>query len=128
MTRTRQRAGAGLEPRELGLRALEAARTRGATEPVMLEVAELTGYADYVLIVSGRSDRQVRAIAEGVREALAAEGVRPRGREGTQLAHWVLLDYGDVVVHVFYDQVRRFYDLEGLWFEAERVELPPSPG
>lgn len=105
------------------LRALDAALGKKAIEPVMLEVSELCGYTDYLLIVSGRSDRQVDAITDGIREALAKQGVRPLGVEGIGSGQWALLDFGDVVVHVFHHPVRERYDLEGLWIDAKRVEI-----
>ena len=79
-------------------------------------------------MLSGRSDRQVQAVADGVVEAMLADGVKPIGVEGDSQGHWILLDFGDVVVHVFYHPLREFYDLEGLWGDAPRVtlEVPPE--
>jgi ribosome-associated protein len=74
-------------------------------------------------VLSGRSDRQVEAIAEGVCEAVAALGRRPLGREGARNGRWVLLDFGDVVVHVFYHPLREVFDIESLWIDAPRVKL-----
>jgi ribosome-associated protein len=97
---------------------------RKAYDLELLEVTKLTSVADYFLICTGRSDTQVRAIAEHIEQSLAAEGVRPLALEGRQRGQWVLMDYGDVVVHVFYQPIRGFYDLEGLWIKAPRVRLP----
>ncbi len=90
----------------------------------LLHVAALTSLADYFLICTGRSDTQVRAIAQHIEEKLGEAGIRPLSREGHSRGQWVLLDYADVVVHVFYQPIRTFYDLEGLWMKAPRVELP----
>lgn len=98
---------------------------RRAINLVILEVKNLSSFADYFLICSGNSDRQVQAIASHVEEELGSEGVHPLGVEGKREGRWVLLDYGDVIVHVFYQPVREFYDLERLWSEAPRIELPP---
>ena len=87
----------------------------------ILEVGPLTSVAEYFLVCSGRSDTQVQTIARHIRENLP---VHVLAVEGISRGQWVLLDYGDVVVHVFYPPVRRFYDLEGLWIKAPRIELP----
>lgn len=104
-------------------RIVEAALDKKALEPVLLDVHELCGYTDYLVIVSGRSDRQVDAITEGIKESLAKQGVRPLGVEGIGSGQWALIDFGDVVVHVFHHPVRERYDLEGLWIDAQRVEI-----
>jgi ribosome-associated protein len=98
---------------------------RKAIDLVILEVKDLSSFTDYFLICSGNSDRQVQAIATHAEEKLRKEGVRPFGTEGKREGRWVLLDYADVVIHVFYLPVREFYDLERLWSEAPRLELPP---
>jgi ribosome-associated protein len=108
-------------------RALECTRAaldRKAYDLVVLDVAALTSIGDYFVICSGRSDTQVQAIAEGVRDHLAALGVEPLAVEGLERGQWVLIDYGDVVVHVFQVPVRTFYDLDRLWARAPHVELP----
>jgi ribosome-associated protein len=95
-----------------------------ACDLVIMEVRELTSIADYFIICSGRSDRQVQSIAQGIEENLGPLGISPLSVEGTHRGHWVLMDFSDVIVHVFYEPVREFYDLEGLWGHAPRVELP----
>jgi ribosome-associated protein len=112
----------------LAVKAWDAALEKKCVEPVLLDVRALASYTDYILIVSGRSDRQVQSIGEGVREALRQENVRPMGSEGLKDGQWSLLDFGDMIVHVFYHPVREFYDLEGLWADAPRVplEVPPE--
>jgi ribosome-associated protein len=105
---------------ELALLAADAAQRND--NAILLKVTGLSSYTDYILIVSGDSDRQVQAIADRVLDRLRSEGNKPIGVEGER-SGWVLLDFGDVVVHVFRDQLREFYDLEGLWIDAPRVEL-----
>lgn len=96
---------------------------RKAVDPVLFEVGKLTSIADYFLIASGKSSRQVQAIAQHLQRRMKDEGFTLFGIEGERDGHWVLLDYGDLVVHLFYEPVREFYDLEGLWIEAPRVEV-----
>jgi ribosome-associated protein len=103
--------------------ALHAALEKKGLEPVLLDVSELCSYTEYLLLVSGRSDRQVEAIAEAVGIELKKRGRTALGVEGISSGQWALLDYGDVVVHVFYHPVREHYDLEGLWIDATRVEI-----
>ena len=109
---------------ERALECTRAALDRKAYDLVVLETGHLSSIADYFVICSGRSDTQVQAIAEAVEAHMAARGVRPLSVEGLPRAQWALIDYGDVVVHVFYVPVREFYDLERLWVRAPRVELP----
>lgn len=97
---------------------------RKAIDLVILEVKDLSSFTDYFLICSGNSDRQVQAIASHIEERLGKKGIHPLGIEGKREGRWTLLDYGDVVVHIFFHPVREFYDLERLWSEATRVELP----
>lgn len=95
-----------------------------ARDLVVMEVRRLTSIADYFIICSGSSDRQVRSIAQGIEENVGGAGFSPLSVEGAQRGHWVLMDFSDVIVHIFYEPVREFYDLEGLWGQAPRVELP----
>ncbi len=92
-----------------------------AEDLILLKVAELSTITDYFVICTGKSSRHVLAIADHIEMSLGKQGVKPLGIEGRQQGHWVLLDYDDVVVHVFYEPVRRFYDLESLWSDAERI-------
>ena len=98
---------------------------RKAIDPVIIEVANLSSFTDYFLICSGNSDRQVQAIASHIEDKMRKQGIFPLGVEGKREGRWILLDYGDVIIHVFYQPAREFYDLERLWSEAPRVELPP---
>jgi ribosome-associated protein len=97
-----------------------------AYDLVVLEVRELTSIADYFILCSGRSDRQVQSIAQGLDENGREEGFKPFAVEGMQRGHWVLMDFSDVIVHVFYEPVREFYDLDGLWGHAPRAKLPEA--
>ena len=90
---------------------------------VALDVRGLTSLADAFIICSGRSNRQVSAIAEHVRRVLREAGLRPLHVEGEKEGQWALLDYGHVIIHVFYEPVRNFYDLESLWADAPRIDL-----
>ena len=83
----------------------------------------MTSFTDYFFICSGTSDRQVQAIAEGIQEVLEGEGIRALGLEGTREGKWILIDYEDVVVHIFLEPVRQVYDLEGLWMDAPRINV-----
>ncbi len=95
----------------------------------ILEVKELSSLTDYLLLASGRSDRQVQAIAEGVRLGLKnGHATAPLAVEGMNEGRWVLLDYGDIMVHIFQEPVREFYDLDGLWSEAPTVPVPEPEG
>ena len=102
---------------------MEAALDKKALMPVLIDVSAMSSYTDYLGVVSGRSDRQVAAITEGIRDAMAARGRRVIGHEGAGNGRWMLLDYGEIVIHVFHHPVREFYDLEGLWVDAPRVKL-----
>lgn len=97
-----------------------AADGKRAKDIVVLDVREITPVTDYFVICSGATRVQVQAIADAIEDAVA---VPPLGKEGYREARWVCLDYGDVVVHVFQDQERDYYDLERLWGDAPRVEI-----
>ncbi len=94
----------------------------------VLNVRGLSSLTDYLVIASGQSDRQVQAIAESVRVGLKLNNdLPPLAMEGANEGRWVLLDYGDVMVHVFHEPVRDYYDLDGLWREAVEVPVPDEP-
>ena len=101
----------------------QVAAAHKAERPLVYHVAEVVGYADYLVVCSGRSTRHVQGIAEHIEAALRQHLVKPLGTEGLLEGHWVLLDLSDVVVHIFYEPMRGFYDLEGLWWEARQVEF-----
>jgi ribosome-associated protein len=104
--------------------ALRAASDKKAVDLVVLNLKGVANFTDYFLITSGTSTRQVQAIADEVLEQLKKSGFRAGRVEGYNSAEWVLLDYGDFVFHIFDDKSRRFYDLERLWRDAERIALP----
>jgi ribosome-associated protein len=106
--------------------ALRAASDKKALEMVVLDLREVASFTDYFLITSGANVRQVQAIADEVVEQLKRQGTRAARVEGYSTAEWILVDYGDFILHVFEDNARKFYDLERLWRDAARVELPPD--
>jgi ribosome-associated protein len=108
-------------PLDLARRIVELAEDKKAADIVLLDLGELTTLADAFVICSGGSERQVDAIADGIQGGLRDEGVRSIGREGTAASHWVLLDYGSVVVHVFTPPERDYYQLERHWSGARTV-------
>jgi ribosome-associated protein len=111
-----------MEAQDKALLCMKIIKERKALDPVLFEVGKLSSIADFFLIASGHSSRQVQAITRHVSERMRQEGFKPYGVEGLQEGHWVLMDYGDVVIHLFYQPVRETYDLEGLWIEAPRIE------
>lgn len=102
----------------LARRIVDLASDKKASDIVLLEIGGLTTLADYFVIASAQSERQLGAIADGITEALRDEGVKPIGREGSANAHWLLVDYGNVIVHIMAPPERDFYQLERLWAEA----------
>ncbi len=101
--------------------AAQALTTRKAQEPVIIAVKGLCSFADYFIICSGASKRQLAALAGHVEQTLAQAGVRPLGVEGLEESQWVLMDYNEVIIHLFLQPLREFYDLEGLWAEAPKM-------
>ncbi|HEX7949730.1 MAG TPA: ribosome silencing factor [Candidatus Limnocylindrales bacterium] len=106
---------------ELARRIVELAEDKKAADITILDLTGLTTLADYFVICSGGSDRQLDAIATGVVSGLRDEKVRPFGREGTAASHWILVDFGSVIVHVFTPPERDFYQLERHWAEARTI-------
>jgi ribosome-associated protein len=123
MAKTEKRRKAIQLPAQID-RAFRAAEDKKAVDLTVLDLRKAAGFTDYFVICSGTNPRQVRAIADGVMEALAADGVKPAHIEGYDRSEWVLLDYFDFIVHVFAPETRMFYGLERLWGSAERVEVP----
>ena len=113
--------------REDGLKtataAAKAALDKKGENVVVLDLRGVSGYADFLVIASGTSDRHLETVAEGVEKSLKEAGHRAIGSEGHRGGRWVLLDFGDVVVHVFHNEERAHYDLEGLWADAPLVEV-----
>jgi ribosome-associated protein len=106
---------------DLARRIVELAEDKKAADIVLLDLTALTTLADYFVICSGGSERQLQAIGDGIVSSLRDEKVRPYGREGTAASHWVLLDFGSVVVHVFTPPERDYYGLEKHWAEARTI-------
>lgn len=106
---------------ELAHRIVEIASDKKGNDIVMLRMAEVTSMADFFVICSGRSDRQVAALSGAIVDELRDDGIRPLGIEGRGSSRWVLLDYGTVIVHVFAPEEREYYGLERLWGKAVQV-------
>jgi ribosome-associated protein len=106
---------------DLARRIVELAEDKKAADIVLLDIGQLTTLADAFVICSGGSERQIAAIADGIAEKLRDDGIKPIGREGTPESHWVLLDYGSVIVHVFTPPERDYYGLEKHWSSARTV-------
>jgi len=106
---------------------VQLAADKKAHEPVVLDMADAVGYTDYFVIASGASTRQTKAIADAIVEGLRAAGTRPARTEGERDAEWILLDYLDLVVHVFTPGARDFYRLEALWRDVPRVPVELDP-
>ena len=107
--------------------AIRAAQDKKAVDLVVLDLRKAAAFTDYFLICSGTNPRQVRAIADAVIDALAADGAKPAHVEGYDRSEWVLVDYFDFIVHIFAPETRLFYGLERLWGNAERIEIPEHP-
>ncbi|MBM6762398.1 ribosome silencing factor [Ligilactobacillus agilis] len=112
-----------MDSKELLETVVKAADSKRAEEIVALDVANVSLLADYFVIMQANSERQVKAIADEIEEKVAAAGIQVRDIEGKNAANWVLLDFGDVVVHVFRTETRQFYNLEKLWAEAPLVDV-----
>ena len=100
---------------------MDAVSDKQAEDVLLLDIRNVASFADYFVIASGTANRQIQAIIEAVEQAAKADGMTPIGREGKPDSGWVLLDYGDVIVHIFAPEEREFYDLEGLWHTATPV-------
>ena len=112
---------AALTPRSLALLAAEVCDDKKAKEILILDVRKITSISDYFIVCSTSNERQARAIAETMRMKLKEMGRREMGVEGMDDARWVLQDFGDIVLHVFHESQREFYDIEGLWADAKQV-------
>jgi ribosome-associated protein len=103
-----------------------AAIDKKAERVQILDVAGKVDYADFLVVMTGRSDRHAQALAQGIEEELKKKGIRPVAVEGLPHGSWVLMDFGEVVVHVFQDEARQLYDIEGLWLDAHRLPPPTA--
>ncbi|HEX8198479.1 MAG TPA: ribosome silencing factor [Pyrinomonadaceae bacterium] len=113
-----------LDERLIG--ALRAASDKKAVNSLVLDLREVTEFTDFFIITNGTNVRQVQAIADGISEDLKLIDARPIRIEGYNTAEWILMDYGDFVVHIFEEKSREFFDLERLWRDAKRVQIPEN--
>jgi len=109
--------------RELAKLCVHTAVEKKAEDPIILDVSKLCSFTDYFVIISGRSTRHVQGLAEAIEAELRSKRLATSKSEGLQEGIWVLLDFNDVVVHIFYSESRKFYDIEGLWHDAPRISL-----
>lgn len=112
-----------LSPREKALLLARVALQKKPKDPLLLEVSQSCSFADYFLILSGTSTRQTQALSDHLQENLGKKGIRLRGIEGMETGQWILMDYDEVIVHIFFEPVRGFYDLEGLWMDSPRLPI-----
>jgi ribosome-associated protein len=113
--------GVLLDPGQLARAAVDIASDKKASDVILLDIREVTTFADYFVICSGSNRRQIQAIADAIDEELGEQGTRVLHREGVAEAGWILLDFGDVIVHIFGPKERDYYRLESLWSEAKTV-------
>jgi len=106
--------------------AVEAAQSRKAEDVVVLDIGAISSFTDHFIICNGTNQRQTQAIAGAVEDALREEGLRPLGIEGMQKGEWILMDYGDLIIHIFSPEKRAFFDLERLWKTAPRLAVPEA--
>jgi ribosome-associated protein len=121
------RSGSKDESRRIALLAAQAGLEKKASAVEIIDVSGKVDYADFLVLMTGASDRNVAAIAHEVDASLGKQGIASLSIEGLPVAHWVLIDFVDVVVHVFMRDVRSLYDLDGLWMDAQRVPVPEAP-
>lgn len=113
-----------LESRDKATEAARAAIAKKAKDVAILDLHGLVSFTDYFVVCSGESTTQVKAIAEHIEAAFLKGAIKPSSIEGLGYAHWVLMDYGDVIVHVFEEETRAYYELEKLWLDAPRITVP----
>jgi ribosome-associated protein len=109
--------------RKNALKAAEIAADKKAKDTIILELKDLSTIADYFVICSGENPAQIKAIADGIDEYFSKKKISPLGKEGLEFARWVLLDYGDIVINIFSEEARAYYELEKLWLDARRIEI-----
>lgn len=118
-----------MDPKELALKSARFLDKKGADDIEILEVSHLTSITDYFVIANGRSVQSVRSLAEDLEDKLAEEGIVPRRKEGMRDSKWIVLDYAQVIVHVFHPDERKFYNIERLWQDGtNQVEFIPLNG
>ena len=114
-------------PRQLAVAAAKACDDKKAQDILVLDVRDLTSIADYFIVCSTNNERQARAITDDLRVSMKALGLRELGVEGINDARWILQDFGDLVIHIFHESQREFYDIEGLWADARKVRWQAKP-
>lgn len=102
---------------------IEAVTSKKAKDVVVLDVQNLTSYTDYLIVASGASTRQVSAIAQNIKKEISQTKIKPISIEGLNEGQWVLLDYGNIIIHIFIEETRLFYDIEGLWADAKKLSI-----
>ena len=107
---------------------IQTAKSRKAENIIAIDVAELTSYTDVIIIITGTSARQVTSIAEHIHSTMKKQGKQPMGFEGIKEGHWALLDFGDVIIHIFDEETRNLYDIEGMWSDAPTIDLSRFSG
>ncbi|GBE05360.1 ribosomal silencing factor RsfS [bacterium BMS3Abin10] len=112
-----------VDSKKKAIKAAKTANSKKAKDILVLELKDISSIADYFVICSGESSTQVKAIAEAIDEKFSKDKMQPLGREGVNFARWILMDYGDVVVHIFDKESRDYYELEKLWLDAPRVSI-----
>lgn len=112
-----------MESKQLMETVVKCMDSKKAGDIKVLDISKITTMADYFVICQGNSNTQMKAIADEVEEKLSENGVRPIGREGMATAYWILMDYSDVIVHIFSNESREFYSIENLWADAEDVDI-----
>jgi len=125
MARSEKRRKTARLPDQIAV-AIAAAEDKKADGLLVLDLRKAAGSTDYFVICAGQNARQIRAIADGVMDALGSHGAKPAHVEGYERSEWVLLDYFDFIVHIFAPETRLFYGLERLWGNAERIEVPAT--
>ncbi|GAB6183744.1 ribosome silencing factor [Thermodesulfovibrio hydrogeniphilus] len=116
-----------LTSKEKALKIAQFLDSKKAIDIKILELKDLIIITDYFVICSGESTTQVKALSEYLEEMMEKEGIKPLGIEGFSFARWILMDYGDVIVHIFLDEQRHYYDLERLWLDAPRIAFKTEP-
>lgn len=116
------------DAKKKALQIAEAAQSKHAEEIIVFHVSELTSLSDFFVLCSAESEPQMRAIVDAVEDSLSKEGSRPYGIEGREGGLWILLDYNDVILHIFKKEAREFYSLDRLWGDAPRIPFPGASG
>ncbi len=112
---------------EVSTKIVNACADAKARDIGVFNAAKISDLSDFFILASGHSDRQVQGIANKIIDSLATHGIKPNSVEGLEIGHWVIVDYGDILVHIFYEPMRNHYNLESLWTRADKVEIKKRP-